>query len=108
MKQLKSARANNAEAVETEVLYHICVSKLSQHTHSTWATFMNQQLDEKLKDEIRKCVSDGIINIRTIQLILKNHVKRSISGTIPTSSRSFYPSRKIIYNYVFTKVEAPR
>lgn len=61
---------------------------------------MNQQLDNKLKIQVNKYINDGITHIRTIQKLLYNFVKNEISDKVPLSSRSFYPTRKVIYNYV--------
>ncbi|XP_065215356.1 uncharacterized protein LOC135842015 [Planococcus citri] len=86
--------------VITEKKFRITLSKPSVHSHSNWSSFLNQQLSNELKDKVNQYVNEGITHIRTIQKLLKSYVENNVSKSIPASSRSFYPTRKILYNHV--------
>lgn len=45
-------------------MFYIIVSKESEHSNTPWACLMNQQIDNSLKKELKKYVSQGITNIR--------------------------------------------
>lgn len=80
--------------------FDIILSKPSTHSHPVSSSFLNQTLNEEVKQKIYQYVSEGITDVETIQKLLEVYVKTNISSDIPTSSRSYYPIRKTIYNHV--------
>lgn len=65
-----------------------------------WSCFLNKGLDKWLKKEIQGYLSEGIMNIRTIQILLKHYVQKNIGRHVPASARYFYLTGRITYNYL--------
>lgn len=61
---------------------------------------MNQELDSALKTEIQRLVRSGIQNIQTIKVMLKTLVNNNIGTDVSDHYRAFFPTKKIIRNYV--------
>lgn len=102
MKNLKQKlhRDCNDPSIMTEILYYVCFSKPEKHTHPVWTTFMNQELNATLKEEIRKHVRAGITHIRTIKVLLQSWVREKVASNINNKSRAVFPTNRIIRNYV--------
>lgn len=88
MRILKVQFHNNADSVVTDNIYYISFSRTTQHSHLAWTTFMDQELRSKLKKEIKVLVNNGITNIQTSKVLLKELVKKNVGDNVSNSSRA--------------------
>ncbi|XP_065224452.1 uncharacterized protein LOC135848469 [Planococcus citri] len=87
--------------VEGREKYYIFISPPSAHNHPVMTTYLNQKLDDGVKNEIKKLVDSGITSTFFIKASLKKFILELPNGqSISKMSKAFYPSKKIIANYI--------
>ncbi|XP_065216440.1 uncharacterized protein LOC135842756 [Planococcus citri] len=87
--------------LEGKERYYCTFSLPSNHNHPIMTAYLNQKLDPSIQEEIKKLVENGITNTYFVKAALKKFVSEMPNGnSIPRMSKAFYPSIKIISNYI--------